>query len=167
MADGFSHIESALGIGTTGDSDPQAQELVQQPQRMPVVKIPSVPLTDDGLAKDLKHDYETVRNNLRELVDAGKNALDGVMAVAQEGDQPRAYEVVAQLIKTLSETNRDLLEMHDRVKSIRKTENNNNTTNNTTNNAIYVGSTRELQDIINSARSTKKAFVEAPTEDAP
>jgi hypothetical protein len=56
--------------------------------------------------------------------------------------------------------------MHDRVKSIRKTENN-NTTNNTTNNAIYVGSTRELQDIINSARSTKKAFVEAPTEDAP
>jgi hypothetical protein len=166
MADGFSHIESALGIGTTGDSEPQAQEIVQQPQRMPVVKIPSVPLTDEGLAKDLKHDYETVRNNLRELVDAGKNALDGVMAVAQEGDQPRAYEVVAQLIKTLSETNRDLLEMHDRVKSIRKTENT-NTTNNTTNNAIYVGSTRELQDIINSARSTKKAFVEAPTEDAP
>jgi hypothetical protein len=51
------------------------------------------------------------------------------------------------------------------MKSIRKTEN--NTTNNTTTNAIYVGSTRDLQDIINSARSSKKAFIEAQVEDAP
>jgi hypothetical protein len=69
------------------------------------------------------------------------------------------------MIKTLSETNRDLLDMHDKMKGIRKTEN--NTTNNTTTNAIYVGSTRDLQDIINSARSSKKAFIEAQVEDAP
>jgi len=83
--------------------------------------------------------------------------LDGVLAVAQEGDSPRAYEVAAQMIKTLSDTNKDLLEMHGRINAIRKTE---TTTNNTTNNSIYVGSTRDLQDIINSARSTQKVFVD-------
>jgi len=92
--------------------------------------------------------------------------LDGVIAVAQEGDSPRAYEVVAQMIKTLSETNRDLLDIHDKIKGIRKTENS-TTNNHTTNNAIYVGSTRDLQDIINSARSSTKAFIDAKVEDEP
>ena len=163
MGDGFSHIESVLGVGETAETEPQA---IVQSAPMPMVKIETPPLTDESIAKDLKHDYETVRKNLRELVDAGKNALDGVMAVAQEGDSPRAYEVVAQMIKTLSETNRDLLDLHDKIKGIRKTENN-TTNNHTTNNAIYVGSTRDLQDIINSARSSTKAFVDASGDETP
>lgn len=165
MADGFSQIEAALGVQRSEQAADQPVVPVAPPT-LPVVAVPTVPLTEEKLEKDLKNDYETVRGNLRELVDAGKNALDGVLAVAMEGDQPRAYEVVAQLIKTLSETNRDLLHMHDQIKSIRKTETS-TTTNTTTNNAIYVGSTRELQDIINSARSTKKAFVDASEEQTP
>ena len=161
MGEGFTHIEGVLGVGSTTESEPHA---IVQSSPMPMVKVETPPLTDEGIAKDLKHDYETVRKNLRELVDAGKNALDGVMAVAQEGDSPRAYEVVAQMIKTLSETNRDLLDLHDKIKGIRKTENN-TTNNHTTNNAIYVGSTRDLQDIINSARSSTKAFIDAKVED--
>ena len=163
MGEGFTHIEGVLGVGSAGESEPQA---IVQSAPMPMVKIETLPLTDESIAKDLKHDYETVRKNLRELVDAGKNALDGVMAVAQEGDSPRAYEVVAQMIKTLSETNRDLLDLHDKIKGIRKTENN-TTNNHTTNNAIYVGSTRDLQDIINSARSSTKAFVDASGDETP
>lgn len=160
MSDGFSHIEKMLGGET---ETPKPQELVQS-FPMPVVKVETLPLSDESMAKDLKHDYETARKNLRELVEAGKNALDGVIAVAQEGDSPRAYEVVAQMIKTLSETNRDLLDLHDKMKGIRK-EDNKTTNNHTTNNAIYVGSTRELQDIINSARSSTKAFIDAKVED--
>jgi hypothetical protein len=161
MADGFEHIQSVLS-GVPSENESQT---VVKSSPIPVVRIETPPLTEEYLEKDLKHDYETVRKNLRELVESGKNALDGVLAVAQEGDSPRAYEVVAQMIKTLSETNRDLLDMHNKMKGIRKTEN--NTTNNTTTNAIYVGSTRDLQDIINSARSSKKAFIEAQVEDAP
>ena len=154
MNEEFTHIESVLGVGVTAD---QAEPpVVCLP--IPVVRIESPPLSEEYLARDLKHDYETVRKNLRELVEMGKNALDGVLAVAQEGDSPRAYEVAAQMIKTLSDTNKDLLEMHGRINTIRKTE---TTTNNTTNNSIYVGSTRDLQDIINSARSTQKVFVDA------
>jgi hypothetical protein len=91
----------------------------------------------------------------------GKNALDGVIAVAQEGDQPRAYEVVALMIKTLADTNKELLDLHNKVKSIRKIDQS-VTNNTTTNQSIYVGSTKELQDIINSARSSTKAFNNRP-----
>jgi hypothetical protein len=64
------------------------------------------------------------------------------------------------MIKTLSETNRELMDLHNRVKTIRKTEQNTNVTNTT--NSIYVGSTKELQDIINASRSTTKAFANRP-----
>jgi hypothetical protein len=69
--------------------------------------------------------------------------------------------VVAQLIKTLSDTNKDLLEMHTKVKAIRKSETTVNNVNNTTQ-SIYLGSTKDLQDIINAARSTTKAFDNRP-----
>ena len=96
MNEEFAHIESVLGVGVTADQT--EPPVVCLP--IPVVRIESPPLSEEYLARDLKHDYETVRKNLRELVEMGKNALDGVLAVAQEGDSPRAYEVAAQMIKT-------------------------------------------------------------------
>jgi len=122
-------------------------------------------LTEELLATDLHHDYASVRSNLRSLVEAGKNALDGVLAVAQEGDSPRAYEVVALMIKTLSDSNKDLIELHARMKYIRKIESD-VTNNTTTNNSLYIGSTKELQNLINSSRSTQKAFDETEIVDA-
>jgi hypothetical protein len=153
---GFDNIEKALGVQP---SQPLSGEGV--PQNAIVAKVDPVPLTDERLEKDLKTDYQLVRDNLKELVDMGKNALDGVIQVAQEGDSPRAYEVVAQMIKTLSETNRELMDLHNRVKTIRKVDQS-VTNNSTTNQSIYVGSTKELQDIINSARSSTKAFDNRP-----
>jgi hypothetical protein len=153
---GFDNIEKALGVES---SKPLTGEGI--PQNAIVAKVDPVPLTDERLEKDLKTDYQLVRDNLKELVDMGKNALDGVIQVAQEGDSPRAYEVVAQMIKTLSETNRELMDLHNRVKTIRKVDQS-VTNNSTTNQSIYVGSTKELQDIINSARSSTKAFDNRP-----
>ena len=75
MNEEFAHIESILGVGATAD---QAEApVVCLP--IPVVRIESPPLSEEYLARDLKHDYETVRKNLRELVEMGKNALDGVL----------------------------------------------------------------------------------------
>jgi hypothetical protein len=153
---GYENIERALG---TEPSKPLTNDGI--PQTAIVVSVNPVPLTDEKLQKDLKTDYDIVRENLRDLVDMGKNALDGVIQVAQEGDQPRAYEVVAQMIKTLAETNRELMDLHNRVKTIRKVDQS-VTNNSTTNQSIYVGSTKELQDIINSARSSTKAFDNRP-----
>ena len=100
-------------------------------------------------------DYSTVRRNLYKLIESGNDAVNSMLDVAKAGDSPRAYEVVSQLLKTVSEINKDVLEVHDKVKKI-KEDKFNLTQKNTTNNTIYVGSTSELQDLINPDRSSGK-----------
>jgi len=107
-------------------------------------------------------DFLEVRKNLKSLISTGEEAIEGILKVAQEGDSPRAYEVAATLIKTVSEINKDIIDIHQRMKSIEQTKVVNN---NTTNNSIFVGSTSDLQDLINSARSRKKALTEIKIED--
>tara|TARA_Y100000310_G_C20623870_1_gene784794 strand:- start:323 stop:808 length:486 start_codon:yes stop_codon:yes gene_type:complete len=107
--------------------------------------------------KDLLRDYSLVRQNIRELIDTGEVAIEGILKVATEGDSPRAYEVAAQMIKTVAEANKDLIDLHKKMKEIKKDDVSLNQ-HNTTNNSIYVGSTTDLQDLINQARSAKKAL---------
>ncbi len=106
-------------------------------------------------ADDSEKDYWLVRKNMKELIKQGEDAIDGIIKVATEGDAPRAYEVAAQMIKTVAEVNKDLMDLHKKVKEINKEEIN---VNNTTNQSIYVGSTSELQDLINQERSRTKAM---------
>lgn len=150
----FEGIDKALGV-------PPSEAPAETKPLVVAVPTEGVVLSQERIDADLRLDYDSVRKNLKELVESGKVALDGIINVAQEGDSPRAYEVVAQLIKTLSDTNKDLLEMHTKVKAIRKSETTVNNVNNTTQ-SIYLGSTKDLQDIINAARSTTKAFDNRP-----
>jgi hypothetical protein len=99
--------------------------------------------------EDLDRDYDTVRGNLKELINKGTSAIDGILNLASETEQPRAYEVLAQLIKTVAETNKDLLDMHNKMKTIKgETPQTNNSGNTITNNSIFVGSTAELQKLL-------------------
>ena len=110
---------------------------------------------------DAEQDYDKIRKNLYGLMGDGQNAIDGILKVATEGDSPRAYEVVAQLLKTVSEINKDLMDLHKQVKEVNKEE---NVYNNTTTNAIYVGSTSDLQDLINPDRSRVKKVIDVDHE---
>ena len=113
---------------------------------------------------DAEQDYNKIRKNLYGLMGTGKEAIDGILKVATEGDSPRAYEVVAQLLNTVSTINKDLMDLHKQVKEVNKEENvyNNNTTN-----AIYVGSTFDLQDLINPDRSRVKNVIDVNHEVKP
>lgn len=93
----------------------------------------------------IETDYDTARDNLRELVSKGSDALDGILELAQESEHPRAYEVVGQIIKTLADTNKDLIELHKSVKEVKK-ETANGPKNVT--NALFVGSTHDLQKLL-------------------
>jgi hypothetical protein len=108
-------------------------------------------------APDSEKDYWLVRRNMKELISTGEDAIEGILKVATEGDSPRAYEVAAQMIKTVSEANKDLIDLHHKMKTINKEEVN---IHNTTNNSLYIGSTKELQNLINTERSTNKNKVE-------
>lgn len=100
-----------------------------------------------------KRDYQMVRDNLKNIIDTSSVAIDGILNVASEGESPRAYEVVAQLIKTTLDANKDLIDLHKRIKDIEKTdEKGPENATHVTNNALYVGSTKELLQMIKKDR---------------
>jgi predicted glycoside hydrolase/deacetylase ChbG (UPF0249 family) len=129
--------------------DPEPAAIVQRKTELPVKEV-HVDM------EDVDKDFQKARENLKELVGLGFQAIDGVLKVASEGDSPRAYEVVAQMIKAVAETNKDLVELHQRMKSIKEDKYESKTVNNTTN-AIFLGSTKDLQELINPKRSFSKA----------
>ena len=140
------------GISKALDVDYEEKET---PKTDMVKKIDSLPVSKERLDKDLGNDYKHVRGNLRDLIDVGQDAIDGILSVAQDSDSPRAYEVAGQMIKAVADMNKDLMDLHNKMKVITKEE---TTINHNTNNSIYVGSTSDLQDLINQSRSAKKAL---------
>lgn len=111
--------------------------------------------TEEKVEKNLDKDFEYAKDNIKMLISNGSEAIEEILKVAKAGDSPRAYEVVSQLLKTVADMNKDLLELHQRAKAVKKETVN---VKNTTNNSIYVGSTSELQDLINKDRSRTKAL---------
>lgn len=101
----------------------------------------------------LNTDFEIARHNITEMIQTGMEAVDGIMKVAIAGDQPRAYEVASLLIKTISDMNKDLIDLHKKANDAEKEK---ITNINTTNNSIYVGSTTDLQNLLNKSRSKNK-----------
>ena len=77
---------------------------------------------------------------MRNLIDKGNEAIDGLLHIAKNSDHPRAYEVAGQLIKTVSDTAKDLLEVQKRKKELEKTDKPKIQTQNN----LFVGSTHEL-----------------------
>ena len=102
--------------------------------------LPAVP--ED---KDPDIDFETGRKNLYNLLDKGNEAIDGILELAKEGEHPRAYEVAGQLIKTVSEVSQNLLDLQDKLKKVKEVPDKGpkNVTN-----ALFVGSTTELQKML-------------------
>ena len=92
---------------------------------------------------DVEDDYEYTRGNLRDLIDQGKETLHNLTYLANEGESPRAYEVVGQMIKTLTDTNKELLDLAKKAKELNGESNPTNVTN-----ALFVGSTAELQKLL-------------------
>ena len=93
-------------------------------------------------------DYEYARENLKLFIEQGKVAMENIIFLAKEGESPRAYEVVGQLIKTLSDTNKDLLDLGKKVKDLKNKKDDTQQPSQHITNALFVGSTAELQKLI-------------------
>ena len=99
--------------------------------------------------KDHEIDFETGRKNLYNLIDKGNEAIDGILNLAKEGEHPRAYEVAGQLIKTVSEVSQNLLDLQDKLKKVKEVP---NTGPKNVTNALFVGSTTELQKMLKKSK---------------
>ncbi len=92
---------------------------------------------------DLTQDYDFSRNQYQNLIDKGNDALEELLSIAKEGEQPRAFEVATQLINSLTATTKELLILQKTKKEVEdkkapvKNENN-----------LFVGSTKELQELL-------------------
>lgn len=105
--------------------------------------------SEDSSDQELE-DFEQARSNIKEIIDKGQNVLDDMIALAKASDHPRSYEVAATLIKTLVDTNKDLLDLHKKKKEIqgKQQEQSQAGTTNVQNNTVFVGSGVELLEIL-------------------
>jgi hypothetical protein len=91
--------------------------------------------------KDLvDDDAEFARQNIRNLIEKGNDAINNLLVVAKASDHPRAYEVAANMLKSLTDMNKDLMEIQKRKKDLEPKQNNNINVEK----AVFIGSTKEL-----------------------
>lgn len=100
----------------------------------------------DSGDEQVKNDFEYARKNMYDIIEQGHEAIAKLMDIADQSQHPRAYEVIANLIKTMAETNKDLLGLTKQKKELitkEETPQQQQVTNN-----LFVGSTAELQAML-------------------
>jgi uncharacterized protein YaaN involved in tellurite resistance len=131
MSDQFDSINDTL------DVEVQAGEIVKETKK----ELKKISAQEDHVK-----DYEYTRGNLYSLIEKGQEAINGILELAQEGQQPRSYEVVGQLIKSVGDVSDKLLDLQQKMRDLNKEEKSSSPT--TVNNALFVGSTAELQKLL-------------------
>ena len=95
--------------------------------------------------EDIDIDYAYSRTNFYSLIERGQDAIDGILELAKEQEHPRTYEVVGQLIKTVSEVTERLADLQEKMQRLKEVPDKGpkNVTN-----ALFIGSTKELQALL-------------------
>jgi|TARA_B110000444_G_scaffold255422_1_gene289780 hypothetical protein len=123
-----------------------------------------VPRADDPTKDDIDNDYEYSRNNYNALIEKGQAAIDGILEIAREGQHPRAYEVVGQLIGSVGTTVDKLQDLQKKLKQLKDVPN--KTGNANIKNALFVGSTAELQKMLKGDKNENiKSTTATPEKD--
>ena len=117
---------------------------VSEPTSKEVVVSEPVPRPSDEL-DDVDADYKYQRDNFYNLIEKGQNAIEGILNVAKESDHPRGYEVAGNLIKQVAEVTEKLGDLQEKMKKLKEVPN--SAPKNVTN-ALFVGSTAELQKML-------------------
>ena len=99
----------------------------------------------DDTLDDVDTDYKYQRENFYNLIERGQDAIDGILEVAKQSDHPRSYEVAGNLISQVADITEKLGKLQASMKRLKEVPN--NAPNNVTN-ALYVGSTAELQKLL-------------------
>ena len=132
MKNNFDKIDESLEIKATIT----AKEIIKESKK----EIKSIQSKDHS-----ELDYDYIRGTLYNLIEKGQEAATSLLELAQDGQQPRAYEVFGQLIKNVADSTDKLMDIHQKVKELKKEQISGpkNVTN-----ALFVGSTAELQKLL-------------------
>jgi hypothetical protein len=108
----------------------------------------------DAIKTDTRKDYEYTRGNLYSLIEKGQEAVNGILELAQETEQARAYEVAGQLIKSVADATDKLLDLQKKLKDVEEESQSKGPTNVT--NALFVGSTADLAKLLKQNKQQDK-----------
>jgi len=135
-------VNEILGI-----DKPETKEVVKQDFK------PIVPRKENKESPDVDNDYKYSRENYYNLIERGQEAIEGILDVAREGQHPRAYEVAGALIKNVADTVDKLQDLQKKLKDLKELP---KTANQNIKNAIFFGSTAELQKVLLNQKKEKK-----------
>ena len=105
------------------------------------------------VTEDREKDYEFTRAELYRLIDQGQEAVQGALEVAQESGHPRAFEVATNAMKQVADMTDKLMDLQKKVKDLDEDKSG---PSKVTNNAMFVGSTAELQKMLKQMGGGKR-----------
>ena len=105
------------------------------------------------VTEDRDKDYEYTRGQLYTLIDQGGEAVRGALEVAQESGHPRAFEVATNAMKQVADMTDKLADLHKKMKDLDEEKKG---PSKVTNNAMFVGSTSELQKMLKQMNGGKR-----------
>ena len=141
-------IDKELGVVQKSEISWDADKNQIMPYYLEMQKqSPQAELTTITSEDDIDNDYKYQRENFYNLVERGTDAINGILELAKEGEHPRAYEVAGQLIKNVAEVTEKLGDLQEKMKKLKDVPNN---APQSITNALFVGSTAELQKILKS-----------------
>ena len=121
---------------------PELDKIFDIEPQSPMENLPAIaPETSKNI--DQEDDYQLARSTLRNLIYKSENTLDDMIELAKNSEHPRTYEVAGQLIKTVSDVAKDLIELQKKVKDL-KDGDPISAKNVTNNNVVFAGSTADL-----------------------
>ena len=106
--------------------------------------------------KEAEEDFAIARENVKGALDKGAEALSGILRIAEASEHPRAYEVAANLIKTIVDSNKSLLDLHEQRRQlapVKVEEKKATEAASITNNNVFVGTTAELLALIKQGKN--------------
>ena len=116
------------------------------PQELQKIKTE---VAQSEIVVDTEEDYAYSREKIKSLIERSEEAIDNMMALASETEHPRAFEVLAGMFKTTTDMMDRLITLQKKRKELTQSEEQKqNASGSTTNNAIFVGSTTELQKFL-------------------
>jgi hypothetical protein len=138
MAKQYDNLDDVFNISSEIISSQKEEKI----QNVPTEKI----IENKTILNDIRKDYEYARGNMYSIIEKGQEALNGILELAQETESPRAYEVVGQLIKNVSDSTEKLIELQKKLKDLEEIKTSSGPTSVT--NALFVGSTTELSKLL-------------------
>jgi hypothetical protein len=111
-------------------------------------------MSDDS-NPNIRSDYHYSRETYYDLIEKGRESLDLMIEVARESEHPRAFEVLSNMIKNISDVNDKLMDLNKKNKEISQTKEEQKTI---TNNNVFIGSTTDLQRLLIKSEEEEKVI---------